>query len=55
MVYEGDRCKFRSVIKLGNKEWEWCSLYNAEILKLDCETCEYLKLQNNNNSRKVIA
>ena len=37
-------CRFRSVVMIGNRRWEWCSLYNAETSKLDCDMCDYRKL-----------
>ena len=37
-------CGFKSVVKIGDQQWEWCSLYHAEITELDCEKCEYREL-----------
>jgi len=44
MVSRDDPCRYKSILKLVDKQWEWCSLYNAETLKLDCDKCEYRKL-----------
>ena len=33
--------RFRSFVRIGDRRWEWCSLYNAETSKLDCDICEY--------------
>ena len=37
-------CGFRSFVRIGDRHWEWCSLYNTETSKLDCDICEYSRL-----------
>ncbi|MEM2896080.1 MAG: hypothetical protein QW265_01285 [Candidatus Bathyarchaeia archaeon] len=44
MVSEEDRCRFKNFVEIGEKRWEWCFLYNAEVSKLDCDRCGYKPL-----------
>jgi len=44
MTPKANKCKFKSDSKIGDKHWEWCSLYNAETSKLDCDNCEFREL-----------
>jgi len=41
MVSKERQCRFKSLVRIRDKLWEWCSLYNAEISKLDCNKCLY--------------
>ncbi len=44
MTLEENSCRFKSVLKLKDKQWDWCFLFNAETSKLDCDKCEYRAL-----------
>ena len=34
-------CKYKGLMRIGDKEWEWCFLFNAKIEDLNCEKCRH--------------
>ncbi len=31
-------------MRIGEKEWEWCHLFNAKIDDVDCAKCDYQRV-----------
>jgi hypothetical protein len=50
MDHQQRECRFRGSLRMGDREWDWCFLYNGEILKLECERCQ-LKISNSERPR----
>ncbi len=40
-------CIFKTLLKIKDVEWEWCSLFNGEITQLNCEKCVFKNLPQN--------
>ena len=36
---EAEKCKYRSKMRIGLEEWEWCSFFNAKLDDVNCKTC----------------
>ena len=34
-------CIQRTKLRIGKDAWDWCTLFNARIDELNCQTCEY--------------
>ena len=34
-------CKYRRSMRIGDREWEWCFLFNAKTEDLNCEKCRH--------------
>ena len=34
-------CKYKGLMRIGDKKWEWCFLFNAKIEDLNCEKCRH--------------
>jgi len=43
MVSQKHECRFRGSLKMEDKEWDWCFLYNGETSRLNCERCQLNK------------
>ena len=39
MREEKDSCEYETRVRIGKKEWRWCSFFNARIDDVGCENC----------------
>jgi len=39
MREEKKPCIYETRVRIGEKEWPWCSAFNAKIDDVDCEDC----------------
>lgn len=57
MVSRKRECRFKGFLRMEEREWEWCFLYNGEASKPNCERCEIKELDSEtpNIRKKIIA
>jgi hypothetical protein len=54
MVSQKHECRFRGSLKMEDREWDWCFLYNGETSRLNCEQCQLNRSETERSRTKEI-